>query len=131
MPRKVGEETRVVDPSTGGAKGSKSARFDMIPPEVLWELSEHYGVGEAKYASPQPGVANWQLGYRWSLSYAALQRHLFQWAQGEDFDEETGSHHLVAVIWHATCLRWFQIHDKGTDDISGRRESWDREDGDR
>ncbi len=113
-------EVRVVDPVTGGAKGSKPARFDLIPPDVLWELATHYGLGEEKYPSPEPGVMNWQLGYNYSLSYAALQRHLFQWSQGEDFDPETGSHHLIAVMWHATCLRWFQAHGKGNDDISGR-----------
>jgi hypothetical protein len=113
-------EVRVVDPNTGGAKGSKPARFDLIPPDVLWELAEHYGKGEEKYPSPEPGVMNWQLGYNWSLSYAALQRHLFLWSKGEDIDAETGTHHLIAVAWHAFCLRWFQEHGRGTDDIGGR-----------
>lgn len=113
-------EVRVVDPNTGGAKGSKPARFDLIPPDVLWELAVHFGKGEEKYPSPEPGIMNWQLGYNWSLSYAALQRHLFLWSKGEDIDEETGTHHLIAVAWHAFCLRWFQEHGMGTDDIGGR-----------
>jgi hypothetical protein len=108
-------ETRIVDAS-GGAKGSKLARFDMIPPDVLWELAEHYGKGEAKYPSdPETGQPNWQLGYSWRLSVAALQRHLFAWLAGEDTDPETGSSHLIAVIWHCIALRWFQLHDKGKD----------------
>lgn len=110
-----------MDPETGGMKGSKVARFDMIPTDVLWELACHYGAGEVKYPAPTPGTANWQLGYNWSLSYAALLRHLVQWAEGEDNDEETGSPHLVAVIWHAFCLRWFAKHGKGRDDIPGRQ----------
>lgn len=109
-------EVRVVDPETGGAKGSKLARFDMIPPDVLWELAEHYGVGERKYPSdPDTGQPNWQKGYDWRLSVAALQRHMSQFLQGEDFDEETGSSHLVAVMWHAAALRYFQLHGKGRD----------------
>lgn len=106
-------EQRITDPSTGGAKGSKLARFDMIAPDVMWELAEHFGKGEAKYPSdPEP---NWQRGYSWRLSVAALKRHLTQFEMGEDFDSETGSSHLVAVMWHAMVLRWFQRHGKGAD----------------
>jgi hypothetical protein len=103
----------VTDPDTGGRKGSKLARFDMIPPDVLWELAEHYGRGEAIYPSdPEP---NWQRGYSWRLSVAALHRHLAQWESGEDVDAETGSSHLIAATWHCVALRWFQLHGKGTD----------------
>jgi hypothetical protein len=109
-------EVRVVDPETGGMKGSKLARFDMIPPDVLWELAEHYGKGEAKYPSdPETGEPNWQKGYSWRLSVAALGRHIFQFLKGEDIDEETGSSHLVAAIWHLFALRWFQLHKRGKD----------------
>lgn len=105
----------VEDEKTGGKKGTKLARFDCIPQDVLWELAEHYGRGQEKYPDVEPGQANWQRGYNWNLSYAALMRHLSSWLQGEDVDEETGSNHLIAVIWHAMALRWFQIHGKGTD----------------
>lgn len=116
-----GGEVRVTS-ATGGEKGSKPARFDMIPPDVLWELATHYGIGENKYPSdPETGQANWQRGYAWSLSSAALMRHLFAWLGGEDVDPETGSSHLIPVMWHAAALRWFQLHDVGTDDIAGRR----------
>jgi hypothetical protein len=43
------EETRVVDPNTGGEKGSKLAMFSLIPSEFLWALAEHYGTGAKKY----------------------------------------------------------------------------------
>ena len=109
-------EVRIVDEKTGGEKGAKLARFDMIPSDVLWELAEHFGRGEAKYPSDKTGRANWQRGYRWSLSIAALQRHLHQWLMGEEIDQETGSRHLVAVIWHATALLFFQKRGLGTDD---------------
>ncbi len=119
-------ETRVTDPETGGQKGEKIERFDLIPPDVLRELAVHFGVGADKYPNDEPewpGQANWQLGYAWHLNLAALLRHLMAWAEGEDTDEETGSNHLIAVAWHAFALRWFQIHDKGTDDIAGRQKA--------
>lgn len=108
-------EVRIVDPLTGGAKGQKLPRFDLIPPDVLWELAEHYGKGEAKYPIGEDGIPNWQRGYNWRLSVAALQRHLHQFLMGEDFDEEADSAHLVAVAWHAFALRWYSIHGKGID----------------
>lgn len=115
-------EVRVVDPETGGAKGSKPARFDMIPADVLWELAEHYGKGEAKYPGDEAtGQANWQKGYPWHLSVAALERHLNAWLAGEDVDPETGTNHLIAVAWHAFALRYFQKHGLGRDDIWTRR----------
>ncbi len=104
-------EVRVIDPTTGGAKGSKLARFDLLPWEVLWEDAELYGAGSQKYED-----RNWEKGYAWGLSIAALGRHLTQWLRGEDTDPETGISHLIAVRWHAGALRWFQLHGKGTDD---------------
>lgn len=106
-----GQETRVVDPSTGGEKGSKLARFDLLPWDVLNEIAEHYGKGSRKYED-----RNWQKGYAWSLSIAALGRHLSAWLAGEDTDPETGTSHIIAVAWHAMALRWFQLHGRGTDD---------------
>lgn len=95
-------EVRTVDPDTGAEKGVKLARFDLIPPKALWELAEHYGRGSLKYAD-----RNWEAGYDWSKSYGALSRHLIAFWMGEDIDPETGSHHLIAVAWHALALRTF------------------------
>ena len=106
------EEVRVVDPTTGGEKGSKLARFDLIPPEATWALAEHYGKGATKYA-----VRNWERGYAWSLCVSALQRHLHQWLMGESYDQETGSHHLICVAWHAFALFVFETRKLGTDDV--------------
>jgi len=120
----MSSEKKIVDPDSGGVKGSKLARFDMIPADVMWELAEHYGKGEMKYESDADGTPNWQRGYNWRLSIAALERHLNLWKQGEDIapDEHTdegelieGSSHLTAVMWHAIALRWFQLNNKGRD----------------
>lgn len=104
-------EKRVVDPVTGGEKGGKLARFDLIPPEATWALAEHYGKGCQKYAD-----RNWERGYKWGLSIAALQRHIHQWLQGESYDTETGSHHLIAAAWHCFALFVFEVRGLGSDD---------------
>jgi len=106
-----GGEIRYTDPATGGMKGEKPQRFDLIPPDILWELSEHYGRGARKY-----GERNMEKGYPWSKTYAACQRHLHAFWLGEDVDGETGSLHLIAAAWHCITMAWFLRHGKGTDD---------------
>lgn len=125
--------------STGGQKGVKLARFDLIPIGPLTELAEHFGVGASKYDSHQ-----WRQGYEWSKSYAALQRHLTLFWSGEEFDvcsndpkgcqyvddkgepftavredacyNHTGSHHLAAVAWHSFALLEFKDAHPNHDD---------------
>lgn len=94
----MSEEVRITS-STGAQKGSKLARYDLVPAAPLKHLAELYGRGAAKYAE-----RNWEGGYDWSLSFAALNRHLWQFWSGEDTDDETGAPHLASVAWHAFAL---------------------------
>jgi hypothetical protein len=95
------QEVRTVS-ATGGEKGTKLARFDLIPVEALTELANHYGRGAKKYDDD-----NWRRGYEWKKSYAAMQRHANAFWGGEDIDEETGTPHIIAVAWHAFTLFTF------------------------
>lgn len=92
------EEVRQVS-TTGGEKGQKLARFDLVPIKPLVELAKHYGRGARKYED-----RNWERGYDWSLSYAAAQRHLTAFWDGEDVDPETGTPHVIAAAWHCFAL---------------------------
>ena len=97
-------EVRLTSP-TGGQKGSKLARFDLIPPSVLWELAEHYGKGAEKYNDD-----NWKKGYDWKLSFASAIRHLMKFWSGEDYDHDVPiapTKHVVAAAWHCIALAWF------------------------
>jgi hypothetical protein len=42
-------EVRVVDPITGGMKGSKPERFDLLPWPALEEVARVYAFGATKY----------------------------------------------------------------------------------
>jgi len=110
-PQQNTSEVRVIDPRTGGEKGSKLQRFDLVPPEASWALAEVYGAGTKKYAD-----RNWEKGYAWGLSIAALERHLNLWKRGESIDAETGCYHLMQVCWHAFALFIFELRGLGTDD---------------
>lgn len=112
----MSEEIRIINETTGGEKGSKLARFDLIPVGPLTLLAEHYGRGAQKY-----DANNWRRSYDWSLSYAALQRHATAWWGGEDNDPELGNSHLVAVAWHAfALLEFIQTHPELDDRFSTR-----------
>jgi hypothetical protein len=117
--------------STGGQKGVKEQRFDLIPIGPLTELAQHYGRGAKKYDDHQ-----WRNGYEWSKSYAAAQRHMTAFWDGQDYDvcsndpencqhvtstgepfktdipdtcyNHTGGHHLVCAVWHGFTLLEFK-----------------------
>lgn len=110
-------EKRIVNPSTGGAKGQKLARFDLIPASAMFALAEHFGHGAAKYAE-----RNWELGVSWSLPFAALQRHVWAWWGGEDVDPDSGQHHLAAVAWHALALLTYSL-EEGYSELDDRPSS--------
>lgn len=115
-------EVRVTDPDTGGQKGSKLARFDLIPPQALWGLAEVYGRGARKYAD-----RNWERGYAWGLSMAALERHYNAFKSRESIDSDTGAHHMLQVAWHAFALYTFERFELGTDDRSELKKNWKEE----
>jgi hypothetical protein len=95
-------ETRTTS-STGGQKGVKPERWDLIPWEELAEVARLYAYGATKYAD-----RNWEKGYEWGKSFAALQRHILAWWDGEDNDPEHGLSHLTSVVFHALALMRFR-----------------------
>jgi hypothetical protein len=97
--------------STGGEKGVKPARFDLIPVGPLATVAKLYGKGAEKYDDH-----NWRRGYEWSKSYAALMRHVTQFWGGEDVDPDTELPHLAAVVFHAMALMQFMEEHNAFDD---------------
>lgn len=107
----MSEEVRVINEKTGGAKGSKDERFDLIPYEALAEIARVYGMGAKKY-----DLHNWRKGYDWGLSYAAMMRHATQFWQGEDLDQESGLPHMAHAAWHCLTLLTFMQEHRDLDD---------------
>lgn len=115
-------ETMVVDATTGGQKASKLARYDLIPVDALHALAEHYG-GNCIENGGKYEPRNWERGYRWSLSFSALGRHLAQFWGAKmglpwcgEYDEETGTHHAICAAWHCFTLFCYATRGIGTDD---------------
>ena len=97
-PSPASNEVMTMSP-TGGQKSNKLARFDLIPPEFLWQLATHYGKrgGDGDPSTYKYEERNWENGYPWSLSFTALCRHALEFRMGELVDQETGAPHMVAV----------------------------------
>ena len=116
-------ERRTIYGPSGGQKGQKLQRYDLIPIAPLEEVAKVYGTGASKYAE-----RNWERGYEWSKSYASLSRHLNAFWDGESIDngteDEPGTnrHHLANVIFHAMALMEFELKDSGLDDRPGTTE---------
>ena len=122
-------EKLIIDPVTGGMKGAKDERWDLIPPSPLLdlavlaggfdklsfraldEIARVYAYGSSKYSD-----YNWQKGFAWRLSIAALQRHVSKHMQGEKVDHETDRLHLAHATWHLFTLYEFARLGLGTDD---------------
>lgn len=104
-------EIRVTDHVTGGQKGQKAERFDLLAWPFFEEVARVCAFGAAKYSD-----WNWFKGYKWSLSIAAMFRHGVRFACGEDRDIESGLHHLAHMAWHCMALFTFAQCHLGTDD---------------
>ena len=112
-------EVIVTDPKTGGQKGAKPCRMDLLPWGALADVAKLYGYGANKYAAH-----NWRRGYKWSLSVAAMQRHFALWYEGEDDDAETKCNHLTSVVFHAlTLLHYTKHHREGDDRPNTKQEA--------
>lgn len=75
-------------------------RTDLLPSHAILEVAKILTYGAHKYEAH-----NWRKGLPWSRVYAAVQRHLMAWNDGETNDKESGLNHLA----HACCNLMFLI----------------------
>lgn len=97
------QEIRVRNDKTGAEKGAKPESYDQLYWPFIAELAKVYHFGSQKYAP-----YNYAKGYDWSLSFAALQRHIVLFWNGESHDSESGLHHLAHAAWHLSALFLFE-----------------------
>ena len=93
-------------------------RYDLIPPEIMDALAAHYSAGARKYAD-----RNWERGMSWCKCFASMMRHSWAWMRGEDIDAETGSHHMVAVMWNAAAIYTYSARKIGQDDRPSKEQT--------
>ena len=92
-------ETKESNPKD--AVGVRKAPLHNIPCEVEFELGLAMLEGARKY-----GSHNYRkVGVRASVYYDAVMRHMKAWWEGEDYDPESGTHHLVKAMACETVAR--------------------------
>lgn len=69
----------------------------------------------------ESGDDNWRKGYDWKYSYAAAQRHLNQFWDGEDIDPEMQLPHVISAAWHCFTLAQFMIDHREYDPRAEKR----------
>ena len=108
--------------------GGKSERASLIPIGFIRGLRQHAVIGARKYTDH-----NWAKsgGMQYSRVYDSLCRHLDAfWDPDEsDYDEETGSHHLIAAAWNCMALWFYSVQDakKRKDDRTAIEDNFNKE----
>lgn len=74
--------------------------MDLLSSTAMTQVAEVLTFGAKKYAAH-----NWRKGIAYSRVYAALQRHLTAWNEGQELDPESGLSHLA----HAGCCLMFLL----------------------
>ena len=90
---------------------SDKIRFSLLPIRPLIELVKNFTQGAVKN-----GVRSWEKGMAWSRAFDAIQRHCWEWLNGEDYDKETGIHHMACVAFWALALMEYSFTNVGQDD---------------
>lgn len=71
-------------------------RFDLLPPEAITRLAQHYENGAKKYAD-----RNWEKGLPLSRFIDSAFRHLMQFMAGDRTED-----HLAAILWNISGYIW-------------------------
>ena len=100
------EEHGVVFKEEKGVKhdGAKPD-LSLIPREPLWELARVLMAGERKY-----GRYNWKGGIDIHRLTSAAMRHITQFNEGEDLDDETKTSHLMNACANLFFAHWMLLN---------------------
>lgn len=86
-------------------------RYDLIPAFAQQQYARVLTKGAEKYAE-----RNWEKGMSWSSVLASLKRHIAAFELGEDFDKESGLHHMAHVMCNAAFItEYYNIYPQGDD----------------
>ena len=101
----MSKEMKEWEEKTKGRKfDSGKLEYGLLPPHALKETVKVLTFGAQKYERD-----NWQKVPDSKRRYFdALQRHLWAWKEGEEFDPESGIHHLAHAM---CCLMFLYEHD--------------------
>ena len=80
-------------------------RLDLLSFCALWQVGAVGTRGSVKYAD-----RNWEGGMCYSRTLGCALRHIFKWAVGHKYDEESGLHHMAHAAWNIMALLHFEMN---------------------
>jgi hypothetical protein len=94
------------------------AQKDGKPPlEYLVRSMHPLDAAVHKHGADKYGIRNWRVDpIRASTYIAAIQRHLDAWAEGEDWDQDSGQSHLAHIRACCAVALDAKMHDTLIDD---------------
>lgn len=111
---KVKVFNQLVDNNPKTAVALTKARLSDVPPVALYALGAAMSDGANKY-----GRYNYRdTAVTASVFYDAMQRHLNDWYNGEDYADDSGIHHLAHLMAGAAIVLDAAVHNKLNDDRS-------------
>lgn len=99
--KEVEEGETLLQEKKGLKYDSQKVPLDLIPYDALVEIGKVLQAGELKY-----GTANWANGIEIRRLLAAAMRHLGQFNNGEDYDEETQTLHIANAATNLMFAIW-------------------------
>jgi hypothetical protein len=114
----IEEWAKVTDTVKPGTSATGSLRYNNgkvqtreIDPSFILGIGEVLTKSREKYPE-----MNWALPTKLSTPYESLQRHLLQFWSGEDFDKDSGKHHLLHVATNVMFLYYHVMNSPEGDD---------------
>ena len=105
----------------GGGKRYNKGKLEwrLLPIDLIQETVRVMMYGSNKY-SPN----NWKRGFSYSSVIECLQRHIDEFKIGEDFDKESGLHHLAHAMCNLVFLYFFHKRPRKYKQFDDRKEWW-------
>ena len=89
-------------------------RWDLLPLKEIEDVVKVYTAGADKY-----GANKWQnLSDGYNRYKGAMLRHLMEYENGNEVDEETGCLHLAQVVWNAIAMLYCSKQKNNNDLLS-------------
>lgn len=85
--------------------------LELIPYKPMREVAKVLHFGRQKYSA-----WNWAEGFKWSRLIGALERHMGEFKDGQNYDKESGLHTLAHVGCCWLFLFAHQLYGLGEDD---------------
>lgn len=76
----------------------------LLAPNAILHLGAVYSYGAKKYAPD-----NWRKGLTYRACLASGLRHVFAFLAGENYDKESGLHHLAHAAWNCLTVLEYEL----------------------